>query len=183
MNNTLQLVYYSMSQLMNYPNKQFDQDILNFLIALLNEIDFYQEASILKEFFGQPSPQEKLAIEYTRLFIQDGKNPAPAPPYASFYLENRLWGQSTEEIAILYHTHNFQIPANEIPDAVYWELSFLAHISATGDRHGEDVMLQHMCKWFPLFQQRVESHAAYPFYSILVRLIRLLITKEDFQDV
>jgi TorA maturation chaperone TorD len=174
------IIYTWLSYLVDYPNKNFlYSNEVHFLISLLESLRLTQNAHGIQAFASTPDALLRLQLEYTRLFIQDGKRPAAAPPYASFYLEHRLWGESTEEIMRLYKTHGFNLPPNEIPDALCWELAFLAHVAEQGDMQTEGLMLQHMRTWFPIFQEYVETHAEHIFYPTLVKLIQILIQKED----
>lgn len=174
-------LYAWLSYLIDYPNKNLlCSNEFHFLTSLLASLGFTQNAHSIQALADTPDALLQLQTEYTRLFIQDGKRPAPALPYASFYLENRLWGASTEEIALLYKTRGFHVPPNEIPDALFWELAFLSHVTAQNDTQTEELMLQHMRTWFAMFQRCVEIHAEHIFYLSLVKLIQILIQKEGF---
>jgi len=71
------IIYNWLSYLVDYPNKNFlYSNEVHFLISLLESLRLTQNAHDIQAFASTPDALLRLQLEYTRLFIQDGKRPA-----------------------------------------------------------------------------------------------------------
>lgn len=142
---------------------------------------------------GEEALAEKLAVEYTRLFIGPKGH---FPPYESVHSSEggTLWGDSTVEVSNFYRRCGYELaPEHSIPDHIGIELELMQHLlemEAKSLREGDSalasryVALQkeflenHLVKWGPGFCRKIEEAAEHPFYRGLARLTRQYITAE-----
>ncbi len=118
---------------------------------------------------------EALQTEYVRLF--DNALPeVPCPPYGSIYLEGRLEGETTAELARLMARRGLQ--PDGPADHISTELEFAAVLEAR--RQGSDAaaladlqsLLAHLDSWTPDFFERVEHHDRSGAYATLASTAR-----------
>jgi TorA maturation chaperone TorD len=127
---------------------------------------------------------ESLEIDYARLFV--GPFKLLAPPYGSFYLEDKkLMGESTIDVKKCYDDEGLDIVIKDVPDHIIMELEFLYYlvskqIEATVNQNLQ--MLQtyqqkqcnflqtHLSRWLPAFAENVKKNAQTKFYSDLAKL-------------
>ncbi len=121
-----------------------------------------------------------LQVEYTRLFITAVPK-ALAPPYASFYLENEIYGQASSEISELYQQHGFRISGQmkEPADHLALELEFLYRIVDMHEWKGieAEFLRKHILNWLNDFFLRVKEEASLPVYPYLVSILKLFLTE------
>ena len=136
--------------------------------------------------------QEKLLIDYTRLFI--GPNEVIAPPYGSVWLdrERTLMQESTLDVLELYRQGGFDLSETfrELPDHVAAELEFLyllihrdARSRAAGNSQDaeaaralrERFLGAHLGRWVVPFSEAVRAGAESSFYRELASLTRAFI--------
>lgn len=181
---TLAGIYNFLAQAMRYPDSHlYAADYPDTLMVLLELLHRDQEKKELAAWkAGDGDRLEELQVEYTRLFINSGQGPTPAPPYASVYLDGgMLQGGSTEQLAALYRQQGFEPDGNGEPvDHLSFQLQFLALLTAR-DRHDgseEKFLADFFRPWFQLFYTKVLENTRHPFYRVSVQLIDFL-TKEE----
>lgn len=128
---------------------------------------------------GQPAATlDKLNIEMTRLL--EGPGITPAPPYASYYLNNRqLMGPSAVAARHVYLQWQ-AVPAGDtrLPDDyLALELGFMAHLAqraVEGDETalaaGRDFLRRHLLPWLPRFCGALAKSSRISFFTGLAHL-------------
>jgi putative dimethyl sulfoxide reductase chaperone len=130
---------------------------------------------------------DELRLEHARLFV--GPFALPAPPYGSFYRDNRrVMGDSTVEVLQHYREAGLEVAAEsvELPDHIAVLLDFLAtlcetesglrqkgkHDEADALRKQHDRFLgEHLLSWVPQFAQAVRENAMLPYYQSVCTLL------------
>jgi len=129
----------------------------------------------------------ELEKEYTRLFV-NAYPKAAALPYSSVYLDKEclVWGRSTAEVARLYESVGLSINEDfhDLPDHIAAELEFASHLiteQLKGDQDGPPAtqhlssiekrfLSEHLCRWAPLFFNRVAEQSVVSFYQAMAEL-------------
>jgi TorA maturation chaperone TorD len=146
--------------------------------------------------------QERLAAEYTRLFLAP---PTHLPPYESCFVggikqpketfEPSLQGKAAHETAAFYAENGitFSHEANLFPDHIAVELDALRLLcdleaEAEGRGNPEEVLrcrqtaarflAEHVNRWVPLFCDAVIESAGTGFYAVAAELTRSFIDSE-----
>jgi len=132
--------------------------------------------------------------EYVRLFVNSPDGVA-APPYASFYSENRLFGEAARTALAYYE--RFELAPSEVnsdvPDHIVNELEFLAILCAM-EQEAEDKALPsearrlreaqadfltgHLLGWANLFCERLTKNSRLAFYQLLGIFTRGFLVQE-----
>ncbi len=147
------------------------------------EEDLNHLRSLVKGVTNWDSFIEELNVEYTRLFIGPGR--APAPPYASFYLEGeQLMGEEAIKVRKAYLGWRMvPLQLGRVPDDhVALEFAFLGHLSTEGDlalvqrdearflqvlRSSEEFLREHMLTWVPTFCRNMAAATGHEFFKWL----------------
>jgi len=142
--------------------------------------------SVIEDGVGQDDFLEQLDVEFTRLFVGPGQN--PAPPYASFYLnEASLMGPETSAVRRVYLDWGVApVDLDRIPDDhISVELSFMGYLNdqihtalmENDDRRAQALfdaqtgfLRDHLLTWVPHFCDEVVSAAQQDFFIGLARL-------------
>ena len=141
---------------------------------------------------------EHLNIEYTRLF--EGPGQAPAPPYASFYLnDGRLMGPETLAVRRKYiqwgvaSVHMGRMP----DDHIALELAFMSYLcgeasdSLAREEEGRwkalieahtDFLRNHLLTWAPRFCSNMLSATQDAFFANLSRLTQAYL-EDDIESL
>ena len=126
---------------------------------------------------------ESFQAEYVRLFV-NSREGVLAPPYASFYAEGSLFGQTAQEA--LTHYERFRITPdgseNEPPDHISYELEFLSFLcameqealdqgrqeDADGRRKDQaDFLCNLLIPWANRFCDRIVENANLAYYRLV----------------
>lgn len=127
---------------------------------------------------------------YTRLFLGPGR--PIAPPYESAYVEGRLAGEASTQVAHCYAEAGLQVVCRddryELPDHVAVELAFMAHLAAQEERDPGQAeewrerqrrfLREHLTRWLPQFCQDIEASQAHPFYCDAARAAKRLVEED-----
>ncbi|MFQ6110601.1 MAG: molecular chaperone [Nitrospinota bacterium] len=142
---------------------------------------------------GEEELLERLAIEYTRLFLGPGPH---INPYESVQRgEGRYWGDSTVEALEFFRKCGFDLGEKftGMPDHLSVELELMSRLSAQeaeqwekGDREGAErrvelqkaFLREHLLTWVPFFCQRVIEEAEEEFYRHFASLTREVLLSE-----
>lgn len=126
---------------------------------------------------------EELNVEYTRLFIGPGR--APAPPYASFYLEGeQLMGEEVIKVRKKYLGWRMvPLQLGRVPDDhIALEFAFLGHLSTEAHlalvqrdearflhvlEGSNEFLREHVLTWVPMFCKNMASSASDEFFKWL----------------
>ncbi len=135
----------------------------------------------------------RLAVEYARLFV-NAPGGVAAPPYASWYLDGRILGPSSEWAARAYASQGLSIDtdAGEPPDHVSAELEFMYFLArhetaarATGDARSlsdtlaaQATFLLRLSQWVPRFVENVLAADPQPIYEAGARLLRATVAED-----
>jgi len=137
---------------------------------------------------------ERLNIEHTRLF--DGPGQVPAPPYASFYLnDQRLMGPETMAVRRKYIQYGVaSVHMGQSPDDhIALELAFMAYLNSEASSSlakGEDgrcktlieaqanFLHDHLLTWVPQFCSNVISTTNEAFFTGLSKLTQVCLDEE-----
>ena len=163
------------SNLLSYPDETSLDDYRTFVSLISDVIDksFYEAEGI---------NLSDLEAEYIGLFVTDIGG-AKAPPYASFYLEKRLMGRSSEDFLKFVKYCGYEMDENIIkgpPDHVSLEIGFLSRLIEENHIECACIMIKKHLLWFDEFRKRVKENSNLDFYRELVELISAIIknTKE-----
>lgn len=130
---------------------------------------------------GRFDDDDAARLEYTRLFI--GSFKMEAPPYASYYLDGELQvgGPTTAEVRRIFEQFGLEIgPQEHAPaDHLRYLLAFLAQLARRFEETGDEAFAEsfadfrdaYVLSWMPPFQRKIEEHARYRYYPMLVSLI------------
>lgn len=137
---------------------------------------------------------ERLNIEYTRLF--EGPGQAPAPPYASFYLnDQRLMGPETMAVRRKYIQCGVaSLDMGRMPDDhIALELAFMSYLSGEASnslarkehdrsealiREHTDFLRDHLLTWAPKFCSNMLCSTHEEFFAHLSRLTRACLEED-----
>ena len=163
------------SNLLSYPEREHLYDYDTFVSIVAEEINNDLQDS-------ENLSLSDLEAEYIRLFVTDIGG-VKAPPYASFYLEKRLMGRSSEDFLNFVKHCGYEIDENIIkgpPDHVSLEIGFLSRLLEENDVECACIMIKKHLLWFDEFREKVKENSDLDFYRELVKLISTLIkyTKE-----
>jgi TorA maturation chaperone TorD len=123
--------------------------------------------------------------EYVRLFVNSPEG-VPAPPYASFYGEERLHGRATREVASFYERFG-TLPGGEggePPDFIVYELEFLSFLcslepkEAQAARFQADFFRLHLAPWVEPFLDRMTRHSKLAYFQIIGAFTRGFLANE-----
>ena len=135
---------------------------------------------------------ERLAVEYSALFIQPGS----FPPYESIFKKGRHLAEPADQVEITYQLNGFEYRsqwASLFPDHLGLELNFVASLldsqikalekGAMDDaKRLEDVrsefMKKHLCQWGPQYMEKIAEMTRDPFYNPLVNFARAFLESE-----
>lgn len=186
----------ALSTALSYPTEGIDQALLPLRACLedpANASYFAQINAVLDavpaftaEGVEQPQGAEMAQLEYTRLFI--GSFKMFAPPYASYYLDEKqqVQGPTTTEIAEVYAQFGLRLAAEEhdCADHLHYLLAFTSLLLGTYEQRGQIEFVEayrdfcdlYLTSWLPRFQELVTTHAQFPLYPELVRLLASALT-------
>jgi len=128
---------------------------------------------------------ETFQEEYVRLFVNSPEG-VPAPPYASFYTENRLHGRATREVASFYERFGI-LPGGEggePPDFIVYELEFLSFLCSLEPKEAEAARFQadffrlHLAPWAEPFLDRVTRNSRLAYFQIIGSFTRGFLANE-----
>jgi TorA maturation chaperone TorD len=135
---------------------------------------------------------ERLAVEYSALFIQPGS----FPPYESIFKKGRHLAEPADQVEIIYQLNGFNYRSqwpSLFPDHLGLELNFVASLLdsqikalekglAEDAKRLEDVraefMKKHLCQWGPQYMEKIAEATSDPFYNPLVNLARSFLESE-----
>ena len=157
-----------LSQAMAYPDKNF----LKALSEIKNKysVDFSFMNKLLE--IAEKENLNELQAEYTHLFIS-GFPKTPCPPYESFFLEGRLFGNANMIVRNIYSKWAMEVePA--LADHLATEFEFLAFLKAleeTSDSFNDsnktmvNFFKEHILNWVPKFAGTLKDNTQNKFYS------------------
>lgn len=135
---------------------------------------------------------ERLAVEYSALFIQPGS----FPPYESIFKMGRHLAEPADQVEIIYQLNGFEYRSqwpSLFPDHLGLELNFVAslldsQIKALENGLTEDAkrlentraefMKKHLCQWGPQYMEKIAEATSDPFYNPLVNFARSFLESE-----
>lgn len=140
-------------------------------------------------------PREEIQAEQVRLFV-NAPGGVPAPPYASWYLDGTLLGESTLWVAQQYRGQALEVApdAGEPADFIGTEMEYMyflcRHARAarlTGDRAALDSLFDaegrffrsHLARWLRPFVQRVRAAAPDGVYARVAGLLEAFCLDEE----
>ena len=141
---------------------------------------------------GDEEVLERLAVEYSALFIQPGS----FPPYESIFKKGRHLAEPADQVEIIYQLNGFNYRSqwpSLFPDHLGLELNFVASLLdsqikslekglADDAKRLEDVraefMKKHLCQWGPQYMEKIAEATTDPFYNPLVNLARSFLESE-----
>jgi len=174
-------VYSLLRALYTYP---LNQSVLDIVTQLQVESDSSLAMGLLQmqaslHVNGEPAATlDELNIEMTRLL--EGPGLTPAPPYASYYLNNKqLMGPSAVAARQVYLQWQ-AVPAGDtrLPDDhIALELGFVAHLAQLADEGNETALAasrnflrQHLLPWLPHFCGTLAKSSRISFFTGLAHL-------------
>ncbi len=135
---------------------------------------------------------ERLAVEYSALFIQPGS----FPPYESVFKKGRHLAEPADQVEIIYQLNGFNYRSqwpSLFPDHLGLEMNFVAslldsQIKALEKGLTEDAkrledtraefMKKHLCQWGPQYMEKIAEMTSDPFYNPLVNFARAFLESE-----
>ena len=142
--------------------------------------------------FADDELLDRLAVEYTRLFIGPGTH---VPPYEGAQREGVLWGHSTSDVAAFVAGSGFQYKPgyHDLPDHISVELEFMQEVtrreaSAWAKQDYVEARRclaiewefidEHLARWAPAFCRTVATTTT-SFYREMANLTRRFIEQEN----
>lgn len=139
------------------------------------------------------SPAE-FAVDYVRLFV-NAPGGIAAPPYASFYIDERLLGPSCDWVECAYDAQGLahDPAAGQPADYLAAELEFVHFLvrhemaaRTTGDIAALDAVLSaqadfvsnHLARWVPRFAARVRVSNPHPAFEAAICLLGAVLEEE-----
>ncbi|MDQ7006876.1 MAG: molecular chaperone TorD family protein [Acidobacteriota bacterium] len=135
----------------------------------------------------------KARNEQVRLFVNTRKG-VPAPPYASWYIDGKLLGPSTEWVQERYREQGLDASgADEPVDFITTEFEFMEHLCRhelaarqTQDRQALQQVLdaqghfvgEHLARWLPLFARAIRKGEPIPLFARLARILEVFAEEE-----
>ena len=150
------------------------------------------QAGLGGEGVGDEEVLERLAVEYSALFIQPGS----FPPYESVFKKGRHLAEPADQVEIIYQLNGFEYRSqwpSLFPDHLGLELNFVAslldsQIKALEKGLAEDAkrleearsefMKKHLCQWGPQYMEKIEEMTGDPFYNPFVSFARSFLESE-----
>ena len=135
---------------------------------------------------------ERLAVEYSALFIQPGS----FPPYESIFKKGRHLAEPADQVEIIYQLNGFDYRSqwpSLFPDHLGLEMNFVASLldsqlkalakgAMEEAKRLEDVragfMKKHLCQWGPQYMEKIAEMTSDPFYNPLVNFARSFLESE-----
>jgi TorA maturation chaperone TorD len=181
-------VYGRLQYLYSYPLSKAKLEPLLQVWTRKGGVESDEDLSLLEHIVSEANNDwdsfvEGLNVEYTRLFIGPGR--APAPPYASFYLEGgQLMGEEVIKVRRMYLGWKMvPLQLGRVPDDhIALEFAFLGHLSTEGYlalvqndetrfveslRSSEQFLREHVLTWVPAFCKRIAAATHHQFFRWL----------------
>ena len=158
----------------SYPNLEV-QLLARIFAAPLDQTLLEQIPELFPELELPPDPLWSLAIEFSRLFV--GPGPGLAPPYASYYLEQRNYGEAYSQLALWFEQAGVSSPTGLPYDHLAAELALLAFYLEKGQ--DAQALVAHLSDWIPSFINQLQETAAYSFYPQLAQITHDLVLAVD----
>lgn len=184
-------LYKFFSKCFYYPDKDltelFHRDTIEAFVQIFSEKPTNQEKFLdwIDHCESESAMLRDLQVEYTGLFITAVPK-VLAPPYASFYLENEIYGRMSGEISGVYHQYGFRISGQmkEPADHLALELEFLSRMVDTHEWEGleGEFLRKYLLTWLNDFNLRVKEEARLPVYPYLVTVLKLFLTERVEQS-
>ncbi len=141
---------------------------------------------------------ERLAVEYTRLFIGPGRHVSPHESVHASEGDNLLNNQRTAKVrrVISAAGFDFEPSCRVYPDHICTEFEFMEALighqlasdaegdskeSATSVMLQKEFLLRHLSSWLPVFCDRILEQAELPFYASLARFTKQFMELEYLQ--
>lgn len=161
-----------LSTLFSYPEALPEFENSEKVLLENNNTDVFQSLNL-----------QALQNEYVRLFI-NALPEVSCPPYASFYLEGSLMGESTIEIREMYSKYSLSASETELPDHIAIELEFLGLLTVILEsdlsiQPDYDFFVSHLRNWTPDFFECVVKNDRTGFYKRLSAVTRDLLAAND----
>ena len=155
----------------------------------------FASAVLMRNELEHAGNQEKLKVEFARLYI--GPYRLAAPPYGSIYLdgERKIMGDSTIDVSKRYFDSGLVISDNfkDVPDHIAAELEFMYFLVANEinaissgklDEGSEclyrqqSFLIDHLGAWIVDFSRNTEVSTKCEFYRNLARVTRVFIAED-----
>ncbi len=169
-----------LSQVMAYPDNNFLKALLEIKKKNFKNTPFINSLVELAE----KENLNELQAEHTRLFISGFPNTS-CPPYESFFLEGRLFGNANNIVQNIYSKWAIDVePA--MADHLATELEFLALLKALTETSNDfsdaketisSFFNQHILNWFPKFAETLKANSQNKFYVLYADVLLELLKK------
>lgn len=135
---------------------------------------------------------ERLAVEYSALFIQPGS----LPPYESIFKKGRHLAEPADQVEIAYQLNGFEYRSqwpSLFPDHLGLELNFVASLLDSQAKALEqglqeeakrlentrmEFMTKHLCQWAPQYMEKIAEATSDPFYNPFIDFARSFLESE-----
>lgn len=137
--------------------------------------------------------RKKAESEMVRLFV-NARGGIPAPPYASWYIDGKLLGPTTEWVAEQYREQGLDASgADEPVDFVTTEFEFMEYLCRhelaarqTADHAALEQVLpaearfvgEHLTRWLPGFARAIRKGEPIPLFARLARVLEVFVEEE-----
>jgi TorA maturation chaperone TorD len=178
---------------------EVDEAFLTHLRNDLQEALAEAGAELPEDMCSEPSGDllEKLAVEYTALFVQ----PGAISPYASVFETGSMFQEQCDRTARWYQENGFVFKhrySGEFPDHAGTMLSFISALFAAeakalevGDEAGAEVLrekrerflIEELGSWAPGWAKLAAQAAQHPFYERMLGLVERVLWDELTQVV
>jgi len=146
-------------------------------------------------FRAEPTHEEKLAVEFTALFLGPGGHISPHESVQADPDGGSLWGDET--LAVKHFIEGLDLAFTEeytgLPDHISVELDLMANLAgheaqgweqndltraANALAYQQDFMQEHLLRWVPLFCKKIIETADLAFYRGVARMTRDFLASE-----
>ncbi|MBF0291843.1 MAG: molecular chaperone TorD family protein [Nitrospinae bacterium] len=135
---------------------------------------------------------ERLAVEYSALFIQ----PGAFPPYESVFKKGRHLAEPADQVEIIYQLNGFDYRSqwpSLFPDHIGLELNFVAslldsQVKALEKGLGEEAkrlentrvefMKKRLCQWASQYMEKIAEATSDPFYNPFITFAQSFLESE-----
>lgn len=184
------------------PDAVFIQELRALFCNPDEAVDNREQALFQALHADDPALEQRLLVEYTRLFRGLRQGDGPPPPYESIHRGTPLMGDLAVEVRRHYEAAGLGQLASggALPDHLGVELRFLAllcfremeawiardsDLATQAIARQRSFMDRHLLAWVPGYLERTEARAREPFYAAVLALTRDVVesTRQDLDQL
>lgn len=174
--------YRLLSAGLSYPDNEMLKSVESLTTELLKENELPAGVIAKLQAFAGELNDERIAAEYSRIFIQGGVPVTESHTVTSF--------NSVSDVAAFYAAFGFEAKSGESPDSIMYELEFMALLnikiaiapnqearSVTFEAY-HDFLKEHLLEFSQKFSKKILSGDAIPYFKLLCELLVIFVEGE-----